>query len=295
MHHLILDPTWKPTAAHPDETLPVETFKFHGGEIHLKLGVYRSAHQVQPWDICVYHRIRGGDDLQLVLLAADALRERYWNAPLYVCVPYLPFARQDRRMVAGEPFSLRTIVNQLSLIGGFQEVQVLDPHNAEVTAALFEQTKTRLRLIEPAWLRQAAADIKLAFGEYVLVAPDAGASKKIAAAAEYIGYHGEILQGSKHRDVATGRIVHYDVNATEAEIGGRTCWIMDDICSKGGTFKLLAKRLKELGAARVVLSVSHWEEVADLGDLFDAGISGIFTTNSLGDATPHGMLRQYQL
>lgn len=59
--------------------------------------------------------------------------------------------------------------------------------------------------------------------------------------------------------------------------------IIDDICSKGGTFYHSAKKLKELGANKIYLYVSHCENTIYAGELLkDNGlIEKIFTTDSI--------------
>ena len=58
--------------------------------------------------------------------------------------------------------------------------------------------------------------------------------------------------------------------------------IVDDICSKGGTFYHSAKKLKELGAKNIYLYVSHCENTILEGDLLTSGlIEKVFTTDSI--------------
>jgi ribose-phosphate pyrophosphokinase len=56
---------------------------------------------------------------------------------------------------------------------------------------------------------------------------------------------------------------------------------MDDICSRGGTFKFSALKLRELGASEVRLFVSHCENVIDKESLIEAGITKVYTTDSI--------------
>lgn len=58
--------------------------------------------------------------------------------------------------------------------------------------------------------------------------------------------------------------------------------IIDDICSKGGTFYHSAKKLKELGAKNIYLYISHCENTILQGDLLTSGlIERVFTTDSI--------------
>ena len=58
--------------------------------------------------------------------------------------------------------------------------------------------------------------------------------------------------------------------------------IIDDICSKGGTFYHSAKRLKEAGAANIYLYITHCENTIHEGELLNSDlIKHIYTTDSI--------------
>ena len=58
--------------------------------------------------------------------------------------------------------------------------------------------------------------------------------------------------------------------------------IIDDICSRGGTFLHSAKKLKECGAWDIYLYVTHCENTILDGELINSGlIKKIFTTDSI--------------
>ena len=58
--------------------------------------------------------------------------------------------------------------------------------------------------------------------------------------------------------------------------------IVDDICSRGGTFYHSAKALKNLGAGEIYLYVSHCENSILEGDLLTSNlVEKVFTTNSI--------------
>lgn len=65
-------------------------------------------------------------------------------------------------------------------------------------------------------------------------------------------------------------------------ISGNNILIIDDISSRGGTFYHSAKKLKELGANKIYLYVSHCEETILDGEVFTSGlIEKVFTTDSI--------------
>ena len=58
--------------------------------------------------------------------------------------------------------------------------------------------------------------------------------------------------------------------------------IVDDICSKGGTFYHSAKKLKELGADNIYLYITHCENSILEGELINSGlIKEIYTTDTI--------------
>jgi ribose-phosphate pyrophosphokinase len=73
-----------------------------------------------------------------------------------------------------------------------------------------------------------------------------------------------------------------DVSGATEMIPGSRFLIVDDICSKGGTFYHSAKKLKELGAAEVYLYISHCENSILQGEVLTSGlIEKVFTTDSI--------------
>ena len=62
----------------------------------------------------------------------------------------------------------------------------------------------------------------------------------------------------------------------------RDVLIIDDICSRGGTFYHSAKALKEAGAKNIYLYISHCENTILEGELLTSGlIEKVYTTNSI--------------
>lgn len=88
--------------------------------------------------------------------------------------------------------------------------------------------------------------------------------------------------GIKKRDWETGQIQGLDVAGSVHKIEDSKILIIDDICSRGGTFYHSAKKLKELGAKEIYLYVSHCENTILEGELLTSGlIEKVYTTNSI--------------
>ncbi|MEZ4933480.1 MAG: phosphoribosyltransferase family protein [Saprospiraceae bacterium] len=112
-----------------------------------------------------------------------------------------------------------------------------------------------------------------------LVAPDAGAAKKLHSLAQQINIS-EIISCEKTRDVSNGKLSGFKVHATDLK--NKTCLIIDDICDGGNTFIGIAKELKNKNAGFIYLAISHGI-FSDGFDKFKNIIDGIFTTDSFGE------------
>jgi ribose-phosphate pyrophosphokinase len=124
--------------------------------------------------------------------------------------------------------------------------------------------------------------------EFILVSPDAGASKKIYKIAEQIGYTGNVITCSKDRDV-NGKLTKTVVPITNEQHTMlhkgpyKDFIIIDDICDGGATFINIAKQLKANGwKNKIYLIVTHGifsKGFKELSEYFD----GIYCTNSYKD------------
>lgn len=245
------------------QIIPYEMFNFGGGETHVKINDLKDVHFV---DVIMKYM----NDSQFVHLAliVDALR-RGNVANIRLKIPYFPGARQDRVNVKGEPFSLKVYANLINAMR-FDSVVIFDPHS-DVTPAVIDKV---IPVNNHAFIKDVIDEIE---DGLILISPDAGSNKKIYDLSKSLGGL-PVVRCDKLRDVTNGKIIDSVVYAENLE--GKTCLIVDDICSYGGTFCGLAGKLKAHGAGDVFLAVSHFEGVASLTKLKDSGISGVYTTNS---------------
>lgn len=110
----------------------------------------------------------------------------------------------------------------------------------------------------------------------LLCYPDEGAAKRYSELLPM-----EYVFCIKHRDWRTGKIERLELTEPE-KVNGRNILIVDDICSRGGTFTHTAKALKEAGAEEVMLYVTHCENTILKGTVLTDGlISRVFATDSI--------------
>ncbi|MBQ6695649.1 MAG: ribose-phosphate pyrophosphokinase [Lachnospiraceae bacterium] len=185
-------------------------------------------------------------------------------------LPYIPNARQDRVKAPEDVFTLKYFAQMINELN-FSKVTVLDPHSY-VSEALIHHIdiQTPKKYVEKVLNQIGGENVMLFF-------PDEGAMKRYSSMFEL-----PYAFGMKKRDWTTGQIQGLDVAGQTEYIKGSTVLIVDDICSKGGTFYYSAKGLKELGAEKVYLYISHCENSIFEGELLETDwIEKIFTTNSI--------------
>ncbi len=259
-------------------TFKVNVMTFPGGEVQIKVP-YTTYVSYEPTDITITAELRNSDDIMALLNTNNFLRSRFPGVALSLELGYVPYARQDRACAFGESHSLQVmagLINSMEL----KQVLIADPHS-DVTPALINNCK----VVTMADLLLNSLHIDLyAHKEVTLVAPDAGATKKVQ---EVMNRHEggfNFVQGVKVRDTTTGGLTGFDAYG---DVFGEHCLILDDICDGGGTFAGLAKVLKDKGASRVDLYVTHGIFSKGLGVLLDTHIDSLFTTNTLTQTHDH--------
>lgn len=202
------------------------------------------------------------------LFTLICLRKHYGKAEARLWMPYCPHARMDRVKESNDVFTLKyfaEVINDLN----FSQVNILDPHSNVCTALI-----NNVRVLSPEdYIMHAIEDCK----PDLLFYPDEGAMKRYSGMIEK-----EYAFGIKRRDWATGKIEGLDVTGATDKIKDANILIVDDICSKGGTFYYSALALQELGAANIYLYVTHCEDTIHKGDLLKTDlIKHIYTTDSI--------------
>jgi ribose-phosphate pyrophosphokinase len=269
---------------HPQASdITYKTLVFPDGQPHIVLNLDKNPtsdlrNPQNTEGVNIIARVANPTDLFTVLMAKDVLDAHEFEH-IDLTISYLMAARMDRQMTEGEPFSLRIVAAMLNQ-AGFRRISIFDPHS-DVSTALILRSKA---IGNEAFVGKCLDHFyqNQERGDYALISPDAGALKKIYKVAQFV-HAPSVIECSKKRDVKTGQLsgFHTDV----ANLYGKTCFIVDDICDGGGTFVGLAALLKQRNAGKIVLIVSHgiFSKGFDL-----ANIDAIYTTDSFKnfDALP---------
>lgn len=186
-------------------------------------------------------------------------------------LPYIPNARQDRVKAPEDVFTLKYFAEMINSLG-YSKVTVLDPHSY-VSEALIDNIEIQS---PKKYVEKALGEISQE-KDVLLFYPDEGAMKRYSAM-----FDCPYVFGIKKRDWTTGEIQGLEVSGQTELIKGSTVLIIDDICSRGGTFYHSAKALKALGVKQVYVYISHCENTILEGDLLQGDlVEKVYTTNSI--------------
>ena len=206
------------------------------------------------------------------LFTLICVKGHYENASIILNMPYIPHARMDRVQRVEDVFTLKyfcQVINSLN----FNKVIVRDAHS-NVALALLNRV---INIPSDDDIKEAIDHIEYYEKEIpVLFFPDEGAMKRYSSKLNL-----PYTFGIKKRDWETGKILGLQLINGEI-VKDRNVLIVDDICSRGGTFYHAANALKEAGAKNIYLYVTHAEHTMIEGDMYNQDvIKKIFTTDSI--------------
>jgi ribose-phosphate pyrophosphokinase len=209
-------------------------------------------------------------DISILIMLKKYLDDRYNNSTTTLVMNYIPYSRMDRQ-IDGFMFSLKyfcQLINDLK----FTKVIVLDPHSNVSTALLDRCSEISIQN----YVDYVRTTNKV---DYIFY-PDNGACKRYS---EILKFPNNItyFYGNKKRNLQTGEIIDYQL-VDCPNLSDKNVLIIDDLCAKGFTFYNAAQKLKENGANKIFLYVSHCENSIYNGKLLKSGlIEKIFTTDSI--------------
>jgi ribose-phosphate pyrophosphokinase len=215
--------------------------------------------------------------LQLFLMA-DAAREA--GAKEVICVvPYLAYARQDKRFLEGEALSLKTLSKLLGA-AGVDRLIVVDVHEPEALKGFCEEAGVQVTNLSA--MPDLAEYLKMnGFHGAFSLSPDEGAIGLAESAGAVLG--GEVSFFAKERDRHTGEI---EMVVKDIAVRGRRVVVFDDIVSSGGTTAKAVKGLKKQGASRVAAACTHGLFMGGAREkILDAGADMLISTDTVQTPT----------
>jgi ribose-phosphate pyrophosphokinase len=230
---------------------------------HEERGFEDGEHKARPLevvrgeDVYVVQSLHGdpaqsaNDKLCRLLFFIGCLRDCA-AARVTAVIPYLAYARKDRRTQPRDPITTRYLAQLFEAVGT-EAVVTLDVHNV----AAFENAY-RCRTVPLDSRRLFAPRLKeLVRGEpVVVVSPDPGGVKRAQLYRESFERMLGRPVGAAFLDKRrSGGIVSGDLLV--GDVGGAVVIVVDDLISTGGTMRRAAEACLAQGAARVVAVAAH--------------------------------------
>ncbi|MEV6099907.1 ribose-phosphate pyrophosphokinase [Nocardia sp. NPDC051981] len=213
------------------------------------------------------------DHLAELLLLLDACRRAH-AARITAVVPYLGYARQDRRTRAGQAVGVAVFTKAIAAAGAHRLV-VVDPHTPalEAISPIPAETLTAVPTLAQ----------EIALSERVVVAPDEGAVKLAERYTEVSPNPLAVVR--KRRE--SGR----EVTALEliGDVRGRLPVIVDDMITTGATIETALGLLKLHEAAPdVTVAATHGVFVhGAVGRLHRLGLRHVLITDTIAHRSLH--------
>jgi ribose-phosphate pyrophosphokinase len=185
------------------------------------------------------------DTLMEVMVMVDALK-RASAGRITAAIPYLGYARQDRRpRSARVPITAKVVANMLTTVG-VDRVLTMDLHSDQIQGFFdipVDNVYATPILLGDLWKHE--------YPNMIVVSPDVGGVVRARAVAKRLDSDLAIIDKRRPRpNVSTVMNIIGDVE-------GRTCVIMDDLVDTANTLCEAAGALKDNGAERVVAYCTH--------------------------------------
>lgn len=260
-----------------DEIVKIERFPDGTPKINIDPAMIEEKEYNHSYWITIDWLYENDEELFYLFLVKKHIEKLFVNTHYALNLPYIPNARMDRVKNQDEVFTLKYFCDFINSLN-FDIVWVLDPHSY-VSEALINNIEVSQPdgYILTAIKSMCSNYPDITKEDWMLFYPDEGAMKRYSTNLPY-----KYAFGIKKRDWSTGKIEGLDVAGCTDEIKDKIILIVDDICSRGGTFYHGAKKLKELGAKAVYLYITHCENTILEGELLTSGlIEKVYTTNSI--------------
>ena len=257
---------------------PFEDRSFEDGEHKLRPLV--DPRGADTYAVCSLH---GGpqqsphDKLLGLLMFIATLRE-HGAARVTAVVPYLAYARKDRRTKPFDPVTLRYVAQLFEAVG-LAQIIVLEVHNVAAFQNGFRCTTLHL---EAHRAFDAVVPEIAGAGALAVASPDPGGVKRAQLWRESLAEQLGMPVGFAFVDKRRSAGLVSSENLVAGDVGGMTVLLLDDLIASGDTMKRAALALHQAGAQQVIACAAHGlfiEPAADV--LADAALSQVLVTDSV--------------
>lgn len=203
-------------------------------------------------------------------LMVDAVR-RSSAKSITAVIPYMAYARQDRKDKPRVSLGGKTVANILSSCQ-FDHLITVNLHSPQVEG-FFDMPCDHLSAVKPL---VDALKSENTISDLVVVAPDIGSVKIAQKYAALLNAEFAIIYKIRNSPLESKAL------ALLGDVSGRTVLLADDLCSTGTTLVKSAELCREKGATRIIAAVSHGQFVnRAIEDIEASEIDLLYYTNSI--------------
>jgi ribose-phosphate pyrophosphokinase len=237
--------------------------RFPDGELYTRI-----TDDIKDEEVTIVQSIRTDSDLICLLQLIDAVEEAHETK---VVIPYLGYARQDKKFEPGEAISIRAIARSICAADVVDTIYVVNVHNRGVLKYFDVDTEEM--------------DASPLIGDYivkkeiahpVIIGPDEGATELAKAVAAPYDFNYDVLEKSR---ISSEEV---EIKPKELSVEGKNVVIVDDIISTGGTISEAASMLKAQKANDVYVACIHGVFVQNaIPRMLRAGVKEIIATDTI--------------
>ncbi|MGP8321459.1 MAG: ribose-phosphate diphosphokinase [Methanosarcinaceae archaeon] len=229
--------------------------------------IYTRIQDEQIKDVTIIQSTTTDSDIVSLLQMIDACEDA---SGINVVIPYMGYARQDKKFKTGEPISARVIARTINA----DRVYTINIHEKSVlghfSIPAFDLDATKL-------LGSHLGSLQLT--DTLIIAPDSGAISLAKSAAADLGIDYDYLEKTRiSGDTVT-------IKTKDLDVTGRDVVLIDDMIATGSTMAESIRLLREQGAKDVYLACVHPVLTRNaVIRLFNAGVRDIFATDTIEKA-----------
>jgi len=215
-------------------------------------------------------------DSNLLRCLAITSQARASSSQVYVVIPYIGYARQDRQFLPGEIITMKLVAKMFKSAGA-TKIIVVDIHS---TTALehFQISAKNISAVE----ELAKHFKKMSLNSPLVVSPDKGGVERARNFAKFLGT--DYIALEKHRDRKTGNVAIKSKGLDGVK--GRDIILVDDMISTGGSIVKAAEFLKKQKSGKVYACCTHALLIGDAEkNILKAGVTKIISTNTIPGKT----------
>jgi ribose-phosphate pyrophosphokinase len=215
-------------------------------------------------------------DSNLLRCLAIISKAKTFSSQVYVIVPYMGYARQDRQFLPGEIITMELVAKMFKAAGATKVITV-DIHS--ITALEhFSIPAKNISAVE----ELAKHFKKMSLQDPLVVSPDKGGVQRARNFAKFLGVDYTALE--KQRDRKTGNVTIKSKGLDGVK--GRDIILVDDMISTGGSIVKAAEFLKKQKSGKVYACCTHALLIGDAEkNIIKAGVTKIISANTIPGKT----------